>query len=57
MTQRLMEGGDFFEGVRAVVIDKDMTPKWRPETLVELTTENVEAFFRPLGEKDLTFPA
>ena len=56
MTQRLMEGGDFFEGVRAVVIDKDMTPKWRPETLVELTTENVEAFFRPLGEKDLTFP-
>ena len=56
MTQQLMEGGDFFEGVRAVVVDKDMTPQWRPGTLAELTAEDVERYFRPLGEDDLTFP-
>jgi enoyl-CoA hydratase len=57
MSQHLMEGGDFFEGVRAVVVDKDMSPKWSPAALSDLSESDVEKYFAPLGDRDLTFPA
>jgi hypothetical protein len=28
-TSRAMEQGDFLEGIRAAIIDKDRRPKWR----------------------------
>jgi enoyl-CoA hydratase len=34
------------EGVRALAIDKDHSPRWNPPTLDGVTTEMVEAFFR-----------
>ena len=37
---------DFVEGVRAAVVDKDRTPHWSPATLADVTSENVEAYFR-----------
>ncbi|MEC8172899.1 MAG: enoyl-CoA hydratase/isomerase family protein, partial [Pseudomonadota bacterium] len=49
-------GGDFFEGVRAVVVDKDMAPKWSPAALSDLSDADVVRYFSPLGERDLTFP-
>lgn len=52
---RFMRGHDFFEGVRAVVIDKDNRPRWRPETLEAVTADQVAAFFAPLPEGELTF--
>lgn len=36
---------DFFEGVRAAIIDKDQTPKWQPPTILDITTTDVNAFF------------
>ena len=46
----LVEANDFHEGVRAILIDKDNTPHWSPETLAEITEEDIESFFAPLNE-------
>jgi enoyl-CoA hydratase/carnithine racemase len=37
--------GDFIEGVRATLIDKDNTPVWRPQHIEEVTDASVEAMF------------
>jgi hypothetical protein len=42
--QRAVEDGDFREGVRALLIDKDNRPRWTPATLPEVTPERVEHF-------------
>ena len=43
------EQGDFIEGVRALVIDKDNAPKWKPPTLREVRPTSVERFFSRQG--------
>lgn len=54
MVSRIFKAPDFFEGIRAVVIDKDQAPQWQPASLAEVTSELVEAYFAPL-DKELTF--
>ncbi|MER6677309.1 enoyl-CoA hydratase/isomerase family protein [Streptomyces sp. NPDC000983] len=44
---------DLVEGIRAQVIDKDRAPRWSPGALEEVTDEDVERFFTPLGEREL----
>lgn len=36
---------DFSEGVRALLIDKDLDPKWRPATIDEVSSSSVETYF------------
>ncbi len=55
MSQACMRPGhDFFEGVRALLIDKDQKPRWNPPTIAEVTREMVDAHFKPVAN-DLKF--
>ncbi len=49
----LKRGHDFFEGVRAQLIDKDRAPKWNPARLEEIGRAMVEAHFAPPPGGDL----
>jgi enoyl-CoA hydratase/carnithine racemase len=46
MAQQCFEQGDFIEGVRALLIDKDNSPRWRPSAVEDVTDAMVEAFFQ-----------
>jgi enoyl-CoA hydratase len=44
-TYAVLESHDFYEGVRAAVIDKDRNPHWRPSLLSDVTVDQVAAYF------------
>lgn len=50
---RIVEMGDFREGIRAAIIDRDKTPKWRHDTPEAPTPAEVSAMLRPLGPDEL----
>jgi enoyl-CoA hydratase len=45
---RLFEDGEFLEGVRALIVDKDRRPKWSPAHLEDVRPELVAAYLAPL---------
>ncbi len=48
-THRAISEGDLLEGIRAAVIDKDRTPKWRHGAIADVAPGEVEAMLAPLG--------
>lgn len=52
---RVMRGHDFYEGVRAVIIDKDNAPSWDPPSLEAVAPATVAAAFAPTGEAEPDF--
>ncbi|HEY0107277.1 MAG TPA: enoyl-CoA hydratase/isomerase family protein [Rhizomicrobium sp.] len=53
MVNRVIAGHDFYEGVRATIIDRDGAPNWRPATLAEVSDADIDAYFALLGDKEL----
>lgn len=51
---RALEQGDFAEGVRARIIDRDQAPRWRHARPDAVTLAEVEAQLSPLGSDELT---
>ena len=50
---RCYHGTDLFEGIRAVVIDKDGAPNWQPPDLAGVSENDVDEYFVPVaGEPD-----
>jgi enoyl-CoA hydratase/carnithine racemase len=45
MIRHCFERSEAFEGIRAVVIDKDNAPKWMPASLDDITPDMVAGFF------------
>ena len=52
VAHHMMDNQDFYEGVRAVLIDKDNDPHWKPDSLAGVTDEIVDSYFQPV-EKEL----
>jgi enoyl-CoA hydratase len=53
---RLLESHDFYEGVRAIVVEKTGVPDWSPARVEDITPVMVESMFAPLGADELTLP-
>jgi enoyl-CoA hydratase/carnithine racemase len=51
LVTRFLQGHDFAEGIRAVIIDKDQKPNWQPNTLEGVTQSEVDSYFAPLAKE------
>jgi enoyl-CoA hydratase len=52
IVSRICRRHDFYEGVRAVIVDKDNRPRWSPPP----SPAEVDAYFASLGAEELAFP-
>jgi len=51
IVSRVVRGHDFYEGIRAVIIDKDQAPRWEPPALQAVSATDVERHFAPLASE------
>ena len=52
-TYRAAEFGDFVEGIKATIIDRNHTPNWRFATLADVSQTDVNEMLAPLGANAL----
>ncbi len=55
MVNRVIAGHDFYEGIRAQLVDKDRNPKWRPASLDLVQEAAIARHFDPLPGDELNF--
>ena len=55
LSQGCMANVDFYEGIRALLVDKDKSPIWSPNNLMDVGDDLVNQHFKSLGEGDLKF--
>ena len=53
---RVVQMHDFIEGVRALIVDKDNSPKWNPPTAEAVTDDWIDAIFAPLPDNEKWTP-
>jgi len=51
IVSRVIHGHDFYEGVRAVIVNKDNKPRWQPATLAEVSAAEVSRYFAALDDE------
>jgi enoyl-CoA hydratase len=51
LVRRFMKGHDFYEGVRAALVDKDNAPQWRPASLADVSPSVVDQHFASLTDE------
>lgn len=54
-TYRAVDDGDFVEGIRALVIDKDKSPQWKHDSAESVPDIDVARMLMPLGDNILSF--
>jgi enoyl-CoA hydratase len=57
IVSRIALGPDFYEGVRAALVEKDRRPVWSPPDIAALTPPDVDRYFAPLKKDELEFVA
>jgi enoyl-CoA hydratase len=57
IVSRVAAGADFYEGVRAVIVDRDGRPRWNPDSLAGLPAGFADRHFAPLDGPELDLPA
>jgi enoyl-CoA hydratase len=53
IVSRVVYGHDLYEGVRAVIVDKDNAPRWQPASIAAVTDAEVARYFETLGKDEL----
>ncbi|QDG78214.1 enoyl-CoA hydratase/isomerase family protein [Labrenzia sp. PHM005] len=53
IVSQVLKGEDFFEGVRALLVDKDQSPKWSPSELAHVDIDDLASYFREPADGDL----
>ncbi len=52
LTCHFVQHHDFYEGIRALIIDKEGQPKWQPSELSAISQQSIESYFMPLQGKE-----
>ncbi|HXW72782.1 MAG TPA: enoyl-CoA hydratase/isomerase family protein [Methylocella sp.] len=55
IANRILTQSDFYEGVRAVIVDKDNRPRWNPRSIESVTPRDIDLFFASLTAGELEF--
>tara|TARA_B100001142_G_scaffold273969_1_gene281716 strand:- start:871 stop:1815 length:945 start_codon:yes stop_codon:yes gene_type:complete len=55
MAMRFSLSHDLYEGIRAVIIDKDFSPNWIPSTIQEVDNNLTDEYFKSPENGDLSF--